>query len=164
MNMARKMDSIAHLVVGVALSLTAATGCSSGWACGLSAGREGCYCTSGEVSTTSTMECNASALGAPHCCDDPAEDTCACRPPPQCWMDGDACLCGLYPPAGTTPVDSCTAGPGLVCCRNDIVSVCSCGLMDCPLSGDQLVPRCGTSDVEVCRSNETPVSDCVTRE
>lgn len=156
-----RFGSIALVALGM-MSLIA--GCSSGWACGVSASGDGCFCTSDEVHTTAIAECNASVTGAPHCCDSAAEHTCSCRPAPRCWMDGDACLCGVHQPEGTISVDNCHAESGFICCMSDGLAICTCGLTECLLADDRVVLTCTASDIDPCFRGETPVNDCVTQE
>lgn len=163
-----RMESFSNISLRLAASLAIAitTGCAGeGWACGASSSGDGCFCTFDEVLTDGTAECNASQTGAPHCCDDPVAEFCSCPPAPRCWMDGDSCLCGARPPSGVIFVTDCAADPGFVCCVSNVLGICGCSFVDCPMGlDDRTTTRCDTGDVSTCDAGERPVSDCSTRE
>ena len=156
---AMRLSATTTVPVFVCLALGLA-GCGNSWACGDRSGSQGCFCTSEELNTTEVTTCSAADFGAPTCCDDLTDDICSCPPAPRCWMDGEACLCGTTPPAGVTPVGSCTAPPGLICCASTSLPLCVCGLAECLLPDDRQVAACSVADVEVCRSDEQEVPDC----
>jgi hypothetical protein len=78
-----------------------------------------------------------------------------------CETDGDVCQCGFAKPStGDTPVTSCSAGSGEICCRgkSDIAPTCACYKgTQCVLDGDEQVPSCDPSTLACA---DQTVSSC----